>query len=252
MIKSWSPSKLDNYEQCPLNCKLKTVDKLCPLCFKGKITGGFETPAVCRGGCGKTIPQPEVFARGTRINNELDAYVTGKRKTIHKDTVNVTKWLKEFREAYRKGKLKIQAQIAFRRDWSLTSWDDWTGAWLRVSLDVLYMPTPDKWQVIDWKTGKLSRYSTNKYIDQLSIYSMAVLTAFPEVKEVTSALVFVDAGQAVEVPEGRLLRKDVAKEQVRWVKRTAAMLVDTNFKPRPGKYCDWCDYAKGKGGPCSI
>ena len=250
MIKSWSPSKLDKYESCPLKCKLETIDKLCPLCFKGKIKGGFDTPAVCSGGCNQTIPQPAVFERGTRINGLLDAYVKGERRTIHKDTINATKWLKAFRDAYKKKKLKLQVQITFTKEWRITSWEDWTGAWLRVSLDLLYMPKADAWEVIDWKTGKFSTYATNKYIDQLSIYSLAVLTAFPDVKEATSSLVFVDAGQSVNVPEGYLLRAHVEKEKARWAKRVIPMMSDTNFKPRPAKHCDWCPYAKAKGGPC--
>jgi hypothetical protein len=249
VIKSWSPSKLDKYESCPLKCKLETIDKLCPVCFKGKFRGGFEEPAVCRA-CGAVIPIPAPFERGTRINKELDAYVLGERKSIPKDGVNVTKWLKEFREAYRKKTLKLQVQITFTKNWKLTAWDDWDHGWLRVSLDVLYMPKPKAWQVIDWKTGKLSTWSTDKYRDQLALYSTAVMVAFPEVEEITSALVFVDAGKAVDLPEGYLTRKDVEKEQRRWEKRVGPMLTDTNFKPKPGKHCDWCDYSKDKGGPC--
>lgn len=249
MIKSWSPSKLDKYDTCPLKCKLETVDKLCPVCFKGRFVGGFEEPATCKS-CNAVIPIPAPFVRGSRINKELDEYVTGTRRSIPKDGVNVTKWLKEFREAYRKKKLKIQQSITFTRNWEITNWDNWTGGWLRVSLDVLYMPTPKAWQVIDWKTGKMSAWATDKYRDQLSLYSLAVMVAFPQVEEVTSALVFVDAGKAVDLPEGFLKRKDVARERARWERKAAPMLTDKAFAPKPGKHCDWCDYAKSKGGPC--
>lgn len=247
MIKSWSPSKLDKYEQCPLWCKLETEDKLCPLCFKGRTQGGFGKPVVCVGGCEKITPEAPALARGTRINVMLDEYVMGVTPAIHSEIAPVTKWLVNFRDAFAGNKLRVQLQLAYNAAWEPTEWFA-RDAWLRVALDVLYLRTQTQWEVIDWKTGKM--HLNDKYQDQMSIYNVAVMTTFGPPRAVTSSLVYVDAGQSVPGP--RLMRGSLAKEQKRWTSRVKKMLTDEKFPPKMGIQCRWCRYSKTKGGPCPI
>jgi hypothetical protein len=36
----------------------------------------------------------------------------------------------------------------------------------------------------------------------------------------------------------------------RWEKKVAVMEGDRTFAANPGRHCQWCAYAKSKGGPC--
>ena len=54
-------------------------------------------------------------------------------------------------------------------------------------------------------------------------------------------------------PETTMLDTATA-EPVRmvWQERIEQMQGDTFCAPKPGMQCNWCDYAKKKGGPCAF
>ena len=245
MITSWSPSKLEKYEACPLKCKLETVDKLCPKCFAGALKG-WDNPTCTKCGGGPD-PSP-VLQRGTMLHKEAEDFITGK-KAMHNDLKPVAEWLTTYRKGHAKGFVRVEQQVAVDRDWKEVEWFS-PKAWLRTKIDVLDLTGKLKWKVADWKTGKFK--PDGEYSDQLNIYSTVVLSAFPQPKTVTSTLVFIDAGRGVERPEGEVKRKDLPKAQKRWVDRAKAMLTDEIFPPKPSFSCRWCPFSKGSGGPCPF
>lgn len=247
MITSWSPSKLEKYEQCPRKCKLESEDKLCPKCFKGRLKGGYDSPAVCDT-CGVSILPAPPLVRGTEIHSKLEAYVKGEGE-MDPDIAPVTKWLEAFRKAHKLKQTMVELQVALTSEWKVTSWFA-KDAWLRAKIDLLHFRTTKLWDVIDWKTGKFK--PDGEYHDQLNIYATAVMSVYPQPQTVEASLVFVDAGKSVTRDEGTLKRADVARAQKRWTNRVRAMLSDKRFAPRPGNYCRWCDYSKSKGGPCPF
>jgi hypothetical protein len=121
-------------------------------------------------------------------------------------------------------------------------------AWLRCKLDLVHMRDARAWDVVDWKTGRVNE--DGKYNDQLTLYCVAVLSAYPTPESVAASLIFVDAGLAVcgEIVK----RKDLKKQQKAWAKRVKPMLLDTTFAPNPSNACRWCPYSKSKGGPCKF
>jgi CRISPR/Cas system-associated exonuclease Cas4 (RecB family) len=246
MITAWSPSKLTEYEECPLRCKLKTVDKLCPICFAGTLRG-FEVQTCTK--CGGSPVKGAALDRGTLLHKEAENFISGKAPAPHKELLPVADWLTRLRSGFRKGLVRLEVELALTKAWTPTTWFG-KDAWLRTKIDVQDMTGTLKWKVIDWKTGKFK--PDGEFSDQLNIYSTALLSAFPQPKTIESSLVFIDAGQEVERPEGTVKRKDLAKAQKRWEARTKAMMADTIFPPKPSYGCKWCPFAKSKGGPCQY
>lgn len=224
-LTSWTPSKLDLYEQCPAKAKYKYLDKLPEL----------ESPAL---------------ARGTEIHEAAEQYVTGRKRTIHDDLKNpvVKRILSTLRSDYKKKRVRVELELAFNRAWKMVHWLA-KDVYCRFKIDALHMLKGGEGEVIDWKTGKLKE--DGKYDSQLNAYATAVLSA-GLVERVTAKLVFVDAGHVVTSPAGTLSAKDLTKAQKAWDAKVKAMLNDTKFPPRPGNHCRWCSYSMNRGGPCRF
>lgn len=248
MIKAWSPSKLEKYEQCPLKCKLETIDKLCTSCFAGKLSG-WEVVTCSK--CGRTVEQAPPLARGTMLHSEAENYITGRRgqDEMHQDLEPVKTWLAAYRLGYKKNLVRVEQEIAVDVHWNQVEWFS-PKAWLRTKIDVQDMRKKTTWEVVDWKTGKYK--PDGEYSDQLNIYATAVLSVFEQPKVVMSKLIFIDAGKDVVRPEGKVTRKVLAEAQARWEARVKPMFADETFVARPGGYCRWCPYSKNKGGPCEY
>jgi hypothetical protein len=257
VITSWSPSRLTKYEACPSRAKYEIVDKLCPLCFQGRMEGKWQEEKCST--CGNGVPTPETWARGTAIHSMLEKIVNG-------GTANPTlqEWVVEYAKKLVPAKTEID--FVFQPGWVAVS--QYTkGAWARFKLDVLKIHAPPKKKgltqppyglVVDWKTGGIDKRTKmvrvdGKYDDQLEMYGVAVLSALSGIETAKIDLVFVDAaGRKDGVKDlGTVKRKDLAKLQKKWEKRVKPMLIDDVFSPRPSDYgCRYCPFEKAKGGPC--
>ena len=256
---SWSPTRLADYEQCPAMARWKHLAKLCPMCFKGKVSGGFDSPAVCDT-CGGIVTKSDALERGTRIGKGMEDYLVGKAKAAPLEVAStVSRTIaSKVRKAVLAKNAKIEFQIVLNKDWKPVKQFDRT-AWLRAKLDALVFDTKNGAKVIDWKTGGIDKATEAprvdpKYDDQLSIYSTAVLSAFPTITRASASLVFLDAKVDPEVarPSGTLARADLPQRQAEWNQRLLPMLNDDVFAPCPTSKCRWCDYSTSKGGPCQF
>lgn len=127
----------------------------------------------------------------------------------------------------------------------------WTPAakgshWLVVKPD-LVVRSPEKWTVIDYKTGK-SAYNELKHGQQIQLYQLALACVYPEIPEFDSQLWYLDEDKIV--PRGAIPRERLLKFQPRWDERARKMTLATKFPPNPTerncKYCferDRCGYA---------
>lgn len=231
------------YDECPAKARWK-YEKLCTICFSG-TTKGYEVVTCTKCG-GSPAPAP-ALQRGTALHLAAENYITGKEAAPHKELLPVAEWLTAYRKGYKKSLVRVEQQIAVDKNWGPCEWFS-KNAWLRTKIDVLDMQGKLKWKVIDWKTGKFK--PDGEFSDALNIYATAVLSAFPQPKSVEAALVFIDAGKSVERPEGTVTKKDLAKAQKRWTARTAAMLSDEIFAPKPNYGCRYCPFSKARSGPC--
>ncbi len=261
---SWSQTRLADYDQCPLFAKLKHLDKLCPLCFKGRIRGGYDSPAMCDT-CDEMIVKSDALTRGIEIGKALEEFVNGKRRKMHDEVrhPNILRLARELREGFTKSKVAVERMINLDKDWNLlpAAWSP--RVWLIVKMDVFLQKSSKTGRVIDWKTGGLEkrgptagkpREDSKKYAEQLQIYSTAALCAFPQMETMTAALAFVDANAkynpVIEMKEGSITRTALEKNKKALAKRALPMFTDDTFAPRANERCKWCDYQKGKGGPC--
>jgi len=233
VIKAWSPSRLVDYETCPAKLKYKAIDRL---------------------------PEPPAPAldRGTRIHSEAEAFIIGNQKQVTPDLVQVKDELKRLRQAYKKGKVRVEQALAFTQKWKPTGWMD-KDAWLRCKIDVVEEAPPKKarksllkvLRVTDWKSGKNNEQDAEKHGDQLNLYALSVLST-GATEYATGRLVFTDTGEFVEKPEGTLSMADVLTQREKWDARVEPMMTDTVFAPNPNFTCRWCAFSKAKGGPCRF
>jgi hypothetical protein len=263
-FQSWSASRLDDYEKCPFFAKLKHLDKLCTICFKGKLVTPrgmpFGTPQVCTA-CHKTPEKGPALMRGGAIGDRLDLYLTGQEaepgETIaHPDVLKI---VKKAKAAVKRGAGRVQVNARFTREWEVIPGDDFDpGAWLYVKLDYLYKITK-KAHVTDWKTGGVDKKTgavkaQDKYDDQILAYQAATLLLFPDVLAATADLVFLDTGLGHDpvVEREPLKRADLPAALKKLERKSLPIMSDTSFAKKPNGLCGYCDYGKNKSGPCQF
>lgn len=270
-VKAWSPSRLEKYNECPLKVKLEDLIKMCPVCFKGKVKGGFNGEPVVCDTCDDPQPEREALDRGNRLDAALTMFVGQKEGKASKGGVSMLEPLAEATrhpkidalvKKFRKTKnLFTQYRIAIDKTWKQVKEDPargiWpAGVWGRVVLDVLHL-TPKLAKVIDWKSGNIDKKTGGirekaSYTPTMRVYQTAVLSVLPQ-PAASAEMMFLDAPPKLAVPFKSLpvlQRKDLAQAQKDWERKIEPMMADTVFAPRPGYYCSWCPWSKDKGGPC--
>lgn len=227
-LVSWSFSRWSDYRKCPALFCYKHLQKL------------------------KEPPNP-AMERGSAIHKLAEEYTLGRLKKLPKE---LELFKDEFAEL-KKQKIKfVEESWSFRKDWTLTEYDDWNHCWLRVKTDAAYVhPKHNVLVVIDHKTGKPRPEKTEEYELQLELYGLAGLEQQPEIDLVSPRLWYLDVGEIYPNPEEReieYLRADQKELRKKWEARVAPMFKDTQFKPKPGDACRWCHYRKSNGGPCKY
>ena len=227
-IESWSFTRYSDYSKCPARAKYKIIDKL-------------------------KEPGSPAMERGNTIHKMAEDYAKGLLKRLPAELG----LFKDDFAALKKQKVKyIEEQWTFRKDWSLTEWNDWNGAWLRIKMDAAYVNTEHNALVIvDHKTGKFRPDKNVEYEEQLQLYGLAGLKKFPEVDIVSPRLWYLDEGVVHPNPdtdEITYTRKDEKYLEKLWLGKVKKMLSDTTFKPTPGAACQWCHFRKANGGPCKF
>lgn len=230
VVTSWSFSRYQDYQSCPAKFKYKHLEKLAE-------------------------PPSAAMARGTAIHKMAEDYTNGKLRTLPKDLALFKEEFARLRKQQVKG---VEEQWAFKSDWTLTSWNDWTGCWLRVKLDVHYTNVEHNALVpIDHKTGKFREEKNAEYLLQLDLYGTAGLVQVPTVDVVSPRLWYLDQGRVYpdperDEPEIEFLRKDAKDMRKKWEARVKKMFADRAFNPTPGDACRFCHYRKSNGGPCKY
>lgn len=226
-IKSWSYSRLLDFEGCPLMAKLKIIDK---------------------------IPEPErplppgktehANDRGTRVHNECEMYVRGQgpfptEAKYFKDELDALK------RRYNAGEVSLEGEWGFDEDWQPA---EWRAAWLRLKLDASVFLSGTHALVIDYKTGK--RFGNEvKHGEQLQLYALAVLLRSPQIEHVTAELWYFDANDLAILDVARPIGLRFLKG---FDKRGRKMTEATEFPPNANAHsCKYCPYHPARGsGDC--
>lgn len=216
--KNWSISHWETYHQCPRLYLFRRVMKL------------PEPP-----------PTTDVFAHGERVHKDMEIFLKGGPKIALPKTL--APLAKQITHAKKHG-AKAEMRWAFNAQFKPTEYFA-SDAWLRVIADTHWIEGRDM-MVADLKTGKPKEWHDT----QIHLYSMSGMLSYPKTRSSTAHIWYADHPNAcAEVEYKRSNLPAMIKD---WKKESHIMLTDKLCSPKPGRYCDWCPFAKSKDGPCPL
>ncbi len=219
----WSYSSISTYEQCPQKWKFSYIDNL-------------------------PWASSAAMSRGTRLHQMAEDYVNGVVDRVPHEVQKIGILL----DGLKQKKAKAEAVWLLDQHWQPTQVDDNNlnpdfrpkPTWVKTIVDVHYV-AGDILYVKDYKSG---RQMYDDHRTQLELYGIVGLVHHPEVKRVETSAVYIDTG--FEGMEGSIIRPMLPKLIAKWEDKAQTMMKDEVWEPKPGRACNWCDYAKAKGGPC--
>ena len=228
-----SYSKLANYDQCRKKYWYSYVEQLPRP--RGDSPAGLVGTGVHRAMkalCDTGEPEDG--------RHELDAYL---RMDEHAVAGPGTELYEEAMKLYDAG-VEAHRSIVSERRWpELDTWVPWTAGGIAVSarLDRADYLGDNRWQIIDWKTG---RYDFGEVTDaQLDIAHTALRLVHKLPKEATVTAI----GWNLRTGDKRVrnLVRDDARATMRYLRRRAQQLQETTvFEATPSRACSFCDWRK--------
>ncbi len=229
----WSFSQWENYNGCPARWKYKSVMKL---------PGSPPGPAA---------------ARGLLIHGTIEDYICGRSQTLHKDIhPKYVPVFDQFRD-HPNGERHCEYKFGLTQDWLVAGPLLGQRTWCMLVLDAIRVgddhkgphatrPTPLVAHVGEWKSGK----PKDTHGDQRKIYALGALKRWVDVEEVIVTTYYVEDTHPPQRLKVANTQSAHDKLQALWQGRVDMMQKDKICAPKPGMACNWCDYAKKKGGPC--
>lgn len=222
-ITAWSYSRLAAYEQCPLQAKLKFVDKI-------------------------KEPDSPAMARGHELHQALADFLQGKAEGLPREAMqhpvveSLIVELGQFPERL------VEQQWGYTNNWEPTGWFG-NDTWFRSILDVGVVYEDMTAEAVDWKTGK--RYGSN--MDQMKSQAVAMFGRFKPLTNVTVRLAYLDTKPGEDPYDIAEVKKhEIPSIKQDFERRVAKMFQDSVFAPRPNDKCRFCAFGKDKGGQCSF
>jgi RecB family exonuclease len=210
-LRSWSFTALTQFEDCPRAYELKYIQKI-----------------------SDTKPR-DALERGSRIHQEAEDFVRGK--------VDFTENLRHFKpelEAlktkYQDGKVTVEEEWGFDAEWYPTAW---RSAWVRLKCDAVVELSPEHFLIVDYKTG--GRFGNElKHGRQLEFYAAASLVRFPDVKQVTCELWYLDKNDLASMT---MNANQMKRALSTWDRAGRKVSMAKHFPATPSLYkCRWCPY----------
>lgn len=221
-VKSWSISKLHDYEKCPRFFQLRHVERI-------------------------PDPRPSKAAdRGTEIHNAAEYFVKGEGPMI-KEMYTFATEFQHLRNLFTAGQVSLEGEWGFDDAWNPC---DYKTAWLRMKLDAsVYSPDWD--MVIDYKSGK--RFGNEmKHADQVTLYALGKFMRDPDLNLVKTELWYLDVD---DIAKTQFTRQQAMKFWPRMDERARKMCSDNRFTPKPNimscKYCPYKPEPEGTG-DCKV
>lgn len=226
-LKAGSYSRLEVFEKCPLQAKLKFLDKI----------PEPERPLPL----GKTEHAND---RGSRIHDAAEKYVKGGVELIPE----LSKFSAEFnkaREMYEAGEATTEGEWAFTREWESVAWMS-SNVWCRIKCDLVLFTDDGSAVVVDYKSGK--KYGNEiKHNEQMQLYVIGALCKYPELKKVTTELWYLDLDDLSTLTYTRAQGLSLVP---RYEDRMEKLTSCEDWPANPNKFsCKWCPYLNG---PCTV
>lgn len=221
LVKSWSYSRLIDFETCPLRAQFKYIDK---------------------------VPEEKAPAaeRGTEIHQMAEDYVSGKLKTFPIELAHFAEEFDALKTKYKKKQVSLEGDWGFDKDWLIT---DYKSAWVRIKLDARVAMSKTHSVVVDYKTGKRAGNEI-KHGEQVLLYGLAELLREPNVETVDVELWYLDINELVR---NSFTREQLMRYLPSFEKRGIRLTTATKFPPTPSTFtCKWCPYGPNKGNQCTY
>lgn len=109
-------------------------------------------------------------------------------------------------------------------------------AWYHGIADLVVVDGPKAWMV-DYKTGKSSRYADMR---QLDLMAAALFAMFPEVNTIRSSLFFLVAGDLIKKVHKRENMLSYARVFDNVIERLDGAYASGVWNPQPSGLCGWC------------
>ena len=218
-LNTWSMSRLLDFGSCEYKVYLSRVKKM-------------------------PDPSGPAAERGTQIHDHIENYIRGDHDKVIKEMRGFIKLIDLLRDEYVEGRVEMEGDWAFTRDWVTTGWavDD---TWARFKLDAYHQQDATSAAIYDWKTGR--KFGNEmKHAEQAFGYAVASFARFPELEYVSTKMVYLDQNTDMI---GSYTRKQVDMLRPSLEKRADIMTTATEFNPRPSFHaCRWCPHAKVQEG----
>jgi hypothetical protein len=221
---AWSYSRLAAYEQCPLQAKLKFLDKI-------------------------KEPDSPAMKRGSDIHLGIANFLQGKAEGVPREALNHPKVEQLIVELGQFPEALVEQQWGFTSSWQPTGWFG-GDTWFRSIMDVGVLYEDMTGEAVDWKTGK--RYGSN--MDQMKSQAIAMFGRFKPLIRCTVRLAYLDTANPKDNPFdiADIQKHEIPTIQRDFEKRVAKMFSDTVFAPRPNEKCHFCSFSRSKGGQCAF
>lgn len=216
--RPWSVSMLHVYEGCAHHYKLKYIDR---------------------------IPEPErplpkgktehANDRGSRIHTANEEYVRGDLDVLPKESLDFEEDINDLRDLYNEGRVMLEHDWCYNADWLPCSREERDSIFI---VDFAVWIIPGEWLLIgDYKTG---RPYPVKHMDQMQAYALAGFRRYPEVKQITTELWYLDQD---DISSTTFKPRAADAMQNAFSKRVARMRADTQFTPASHQFaCRYCPY----------
>lgn len=216
LVKAWSASALDKFDNCPYAVFLNKVKK---------------------------IPEESSAAadRGTEIHSLAEQYIEGTLGDLPEELERYAGGFKRLREGFAEGKVIVEQDWGFDVKWAITGWTA-PDIWGRMKLDAFEREDETSAKVIDFKTGRKFGNEV-KHNRQAMIYAVGAFMRFPELEFITTEFWYLDQNDAPLV--NHYTRRNLKILRPRIEERAIRMTSCQDFRPKPGRdSCRWCTYKK--------
>ena len=228
-IRSWSISRVHDYEKCPYKAHLKYVAKV-------ELTEEQRQRLM------------KYADRGSMIHLAGEHYITGERDDLIPEYKDFAVEMQALREMYRQGKVTCEEEWALDRQWAPTAWVG-PDTWVRLKLDVCVQLSPTEMLVIDFKSGKKFGNEV-KHNEQGQLYAIAAQAYHPEVDTVYVEFWYVDQDDMTQVEYGH---KHLTQFKRTLYVRGNRLTTATQFPARANIFnCRYCEYNLNGTGHCEL
>lgn len=171
---------------------------------------------------------------GTEVHKALELYLTGP-KTLPPQYAHFERFVEPIDKLA--GEMKCEVKMGIKADFSPCDFFD-KDVWFRGVPDVLVVNhRTNVARVVDWKTGKSSRYADTA---QLELLAGMVFSHYPKVEKVKGALVFLIAEDIVKAD---FTREQYGEIMSKWAGKASMIesaLEHGTWNARPTPLCGWC------------